>query len=64
MSHRRPVFAAQSVAALLALAAPLPAAAGAQLSAAGPKVTIDGNRATDCAARTRRRWLMTVSLLG
>jgi hypothetical protein len=46
MSHRRPVFAAQSVAALLALAALLPAAAGAQLSGAGPKVTIDGNRAT------------------
>ena len=45
MSHRRPVLAALSVAALFALAL-LPAAAGAQLLPAGPKVTIDGNRAT------------------
>ncbi len=45
MSHRRPVLAALSVAALLALAL-LPTAAGAQLLPAGPKVTIDGNRAT------------------
>lgn len=46
MSHRRPLLAALSVAALLALAALLPAAAAAQLLPAGPKVTIDGNRAT------------------
>jgi uncharacterized protein DUF6689 len=46
MSHRRPLLAALSVAVLLALAALLPAAAAAQLLTAGPKVTIDGNRAT------------------
>ncbi|HET9767882.1 MAG TPA: DUF6689 family protein [Thermoanaerobaculia bacterium] len=46
MSHRRPLLAALSVVALLALAALLPTAAAAQLLPAGPKVTIDGNRAT------------------
>lgn len=43
MSHRRLVAAALPVAALLASL--LPAAAGAQLAAVGPTVTIDGNKA-------------------